>query len=384
MVVGLGWTHVPATAGARVGVTDTEGDRGGERDADVAVRGGGLGARGRGGGPYGKGGAATFVGCVPRGAPPALSWPTQRISRGRRPRPRPRRPARLRRSPGARPGGDGGPSRALREPASRSPSPSGGLPTLPTSHLALPGCPRWRKSTPRVRPPLRASRSRGPSGPRGRPARAPLGSRHEPRSPCPAGRRRRLAPRSHRQSVPVGGTRACPGPTTSSRVFTDSDRPPTVLRNLGTLFGQDASAAPGISRSSRSTRASSTRRRQLLQNPAYFDPANIVWLALAGGATRWRPRSATLGFGRAAIRHRIPFIVKLNHNQFLHYPNTYDQILFAPCNRPSIWGASGVGATIYFGSDDADREPGDLPVLRRGAPARDVHRAVVLPAQRRL
>jgi class I fructose-bisphosphate aldolase len=92
------------------------------------------------------------------------------------------------------------------------------------------------------------------------------------------------------------------------------------------------------------------------KNPAYFDPANLIELALAGECSAVATTLGTLGAVSRRYVHRIPFIVKLNHNQFLHYPNTYNQIMFASVRQAADLGAVGVGATIYFGSDDADRE----------------------------
>jgi class I fructose-bisphosphate aldolase len=92
------------------------------------------------------------------------------------------------------------------------------------------------------------------------------------------------------------------------------------------------------------------------KNPAYFDPANICELAIAGDCNAV---ATTLGTSASVSRryvHKIPFIVKLNHNDFLHYPNTYDQIMFGHVQQASDLGAVGVGATIYFGSDEADRQ----------------------------
>ena len=83
--------------------------------------------------------------------------------------------------------------------------------------------------------------------------------------------------------------------------------------------------------------------------------------------------------------HKIPFIVKLNHNDFLNYPNTYDQVMFGSVRQAADLGAVGVGATIYFGSEGADRQiGGGLGGFRRGPPPGPVHRPVVLPPQRRL
>jgi class I fructose-bisphosphate aldolase len=148
-----------------------------------------------------------------------------------------------------------------------------------------------------------------------------------------------------------------PGPDYLSRVFTDSDRSPTVLRNLGTLFNHGRLSGTGyISILPVDQGIEHSAAASFSKNPAYFDPANIVELALAGECNAVATTLGTLGMVARRYVHRIPFIVKINHNQFLHYPNTYDQITFGSVRQASDLGASGVGATIYFGSDDADRE----------------------------
>ncbi len=148
-----------------------------------------------------------------------------------------------------------------------------------------------------------------------------------------------------------------PGPDYLSRVFTDSDRSPTVLRNLGTLFNHGRLGGTGyLSILPVDQGIEHSAAASFSKNPAYFDPVNLVELALAGECNAVATTLGTLGLVSRRFVHRIPFIVKLNHNQFLHYPNTYDQIMFASVGQAFDLGASGVGATIYFGSDDADRE----------------------------
>jgi class I fructose-bisphosphate aldolase len=148
-----------------------------------------------------------------------------------------------------------------------------------------------------------------------------------------------------------------PGPDYLSRVFSDSDRSPTVLRNLGTLFNHGRLGGTGyISILPVDQGIEHSAAASFSKNPAYFDPANLLDLALEGECNAVATTLGTLGILSRRFVHRIPFIVKLNHNQFFHYPNTYDQIMFASVRQASDLGASGVGATIYFGSDDADRE----------------------------
>src|SRR5215204_308814 len=91
-------------------------------------------------------------------------------------------------------------------------------------------------------------------------------------------------------------------------------------------------------------------------NPMYFDSGNIVKLAIEGGCNAVASTLGVLGSVARQYAHRIPFIVKLNHNEFLSYPNSYDQIKFANVKQASDMGAVGVGATIYFGSDESKRQ----------------------------
>ena len=92
------------------------------------------------------------------------------------------------------------------------------------------------------------------------------------------------------------------------------------------------------------------------KNPEYFDPARLCDLALAADCSAIATTLGGLGAVARRYVHRIPFIVKLNHNDFLHFPTTYDQVLFASVRRAIDLGAIGVGATIYFGSPESDRQ----------------------------
>ena len=117
-------------------------------------------------------------------------------------------------------------------------------------------------------------------------------------------------------------------------------------------------------------------------NPAYFDPENLMRLAVEGGCNAFASTLGVLGAISRKWAHQIPFIVKLNHNELLTYPNEYDQVQFGSVQRAWDLGAAGVGATIYFGSDQSRRaDRRGRRAVRGGPSARDVHRAVVLPAQ---
>jgi len=149
-----------------------------------------------------------------------------------------------------------------------------------------------------------------------------------------------------------------PGPDFVDRVWAGSDRSPQVLKNLqwltngsgrlrGTGYVSILPVDQGIEHSGGASFA---------PNPAYFDPANIVELALEGGCNAVASTVGVLGAVSRTYAHRIPFIAKLNHNEFLSYPNAYDQIRFGSVQRAWDMGAAGVGATIYFGSDESRRQ----------------------------
>src|SRR3974390_1512559 len=148
-----------------------------------------------------------------------------------------------------------------------------------------------------------------------------------------------------------------PGPDYLERVFAGSDRNPTVLRNLGTLFNHGRLGGTGyVSILPVDQGIEHSAAASFAKNPAYFDPLNLLELALAGECNGVATTLGTLGLASRTHVHRSPFIVKLNHNAFLHVPDTYDQIMFASVQQAADLGAMGVGATIYFGSDDMDRE----------------------------
>src|ERR1700734_2044297 len=153
-----------------------------------------------------------------------------------------------------------------------------------------------------------------------------------------------------------------PGPDYLSRVFTDSDRSPNVLRNLGTVFNHGRMAGTGyLSILPVDQGIEHSAAASFSKNPAYFDPLNILELALAGDCSAVATTLGTLGLAARKYVHRIPFICKLNHNAFLHVPNEYDQIMFGNVQQAFDLGAVAVGATIYFGSDDMDRELQQVP-----------------------
>jgi class I fructose-bisphosphate aldolase len=148
-----------------------------------------------------------------------------------------------------------------------------------------------------------------------------------------------------------------PGPDFVDRVWRDSDRSPNVLRNMQLLFNTGRLAGSGyISILPVDQGIEHSAGYSFFPNPDYFDPANVCELAIMGGCNAV---ASTLGIMGAVARryaHKIPFVLKINHNEFLSYPNTYDQILFASVKQAFDMGAIGVGATVYFGSEESKRQ----------------------------
>ena len=148
-----------------------------------------------------------------------------------------------------------------------------------------------------------------------------------------------------------------PGPDFIDRIWSASDRTPRVLRSLQTLFDTGRlrgtgylSILPvdqGIEHSAGSSFA---------PNPEYFDPENIVRLAIEGGCNAVASTFGVLGAVARRYAHKIPFIVKINHNELLTYPNKFDQVMFGTVDEAHDMGAVAIGATIYFGSEESTRQ----------------------------
>ncbi len=148
-----------------------------------------------------------------------------------------------------------------------------------------------------------------------------------------------------------------PGPDYINDVFTLSDRSPTVLRNLGTLYGHGRLGGTGyLSILPVDQGIEHSAAASFAPSPGYFDPARLCDLAIEGGCNAIASTLGTLGSVSRRYVHRIPFIVKINHNDLLRYPNTYDQRLFATARQAADLGAVGIGATIYFGSEGSVRQ----------------------------
>ena len=148
-----------------------------------------------------------------------------------------------------------------------------------------------------------------------------------------------------------------PGPDFVDRVFADSDRCPPVLRNLQSVFDHGRLGGTGyLSILPVDQGIEHSAGASFAPNPIYFDPENIVKLAMEGGCNAVASTLGVLGAVARKYAHKIPFIVKINHNQLLSYPNTFDQRLFASVEQAFDMGAAAVGATVYFGSEESNRQ----------------------------
>jgi len=148
-----------------------------------------------------------------------------------------------------------------------------------------------------------------------------------------------------------------PGPDFVDRVFAATDRSNTVLRNLQWLFDSGRLAGTGyVSILPVDQGIEHSGGASFAPNPAYFDPEKIVELAYEGGCNAVASTIGVLGSVSRKWAHRIPFIVKINHNETLTYPGSYDQVLFGTPQKAWEMGAAAIGATIYFGSPESDRQ----------------------------
>jgi class I fructose-bisphosphate aldolase len=148
-----------------------------------------------------------------------------------------------------------------------------------------------------------------------------------------------------------------PGPDFLDRVFSITDRPPQVLANLAKLFGHGRLSGTGyVSILPVDQGIEHSAAASFAPNPKYFDPANIVELAIEGGCNGVASTFGVLGAVSRKYADKIPFIVKINHNELLTYPNRFDQVMFGSVQQAKDMGAVGVGATIYFGSPESTRQ----------------------------
>ena len=150
---------------------------------------------------------------------------------------------------------------------------------------------------------------------------------------------------------------ALPGPDFAERVWLDSDRNPQVIRSLQQIYDNGRLAGSGyVSILPVDQGIEHSAGASFAPNPAYFDPAKIIELALEGGCNAVASTFGALGMTARRFAHRIPYIVKVNHNELVTHPNTHEQIMFGTIQQAWDMGAVAVGATVYFGSEDSNRQ----------------------------
>ncbi|MBN1123126.1 MAG: class I fructose-bisphosphate aldolase [Anaerolineae bacterium] len=162
---------------------------------------------------------------------------------------------------------------------------------------------------------------------------------------------------THRCQTIPGGKLHLPGPDFVDRIFALSDRPTPVLRSLTALFEHGRLSGTGyLSILPVDQGIEHSAGASFAPNPIYFDPESIVELAIEGGCNGVASTLGVLGSVARKYAHRIPFILKFNHNELLTYPNKFDQVFFARIDQARDLGAVAVGATIYFGSPESSRQ----------------------------
>lgn len=168
-----------------------------------------------------------------------------------------------------------------------------------------------------------------------------------------------------------------PGPDFVDRVMSESDRSPAVLRAMQTLINHGRLAGTGyVSILPVDQGIEHSAGASFAPNPQYFDPENIVKLAIEGGCNAVASTYGVLGSVARKYAHKIPFIVKINHNELLTLPNKFDQVLFGTVREAHDMGAVAVGATIYFGSDESTRQITEI--ARAFAQAHELGMACIL------
>lgn len=168
-----------------------------------------------------------------------------------------------------------------------------------------------------------------------------------------------------------------PGGDFVDRIFMPSDRNNRVLGNLNWLFNHGRLAGSGyLSILPVDQGIEHSAGASFAKNPAMFDPENIIKLAMEGGCNAVASTYGALGALARKSAHQIPFVVKINHNELLTYPNTFDQIMFGTIDQAYEMGAAAVGATIYFGSAESDRQI--IEVARAFAYAHELGLATIL------
>ena len=168
-----------------------------------------------------------------------------------------------------------------------------------------------------------------------------------------------------------------PGPDFVDRVLMQSDRNNRVLGNLSWMHNHGRLAGTGyLSILPVDQGIEHSGGASFAKNPDYFDPENIIRLAIEGGCNAVASTFGVLGMMSRKYAHKIPFLVKINHNELLTYPNSFEQILFGTVEQAYNMGAAAIGATIYFGSDDSHREL--IEIAEAFALAHDLGMATVL------
>src|SRR5579862_7481957 len=148
-----------------------------------------------------------------------------------------------------------------------------------------------------------------------------------------------------------------PGPDYVERIYAGSDRPARVLTSLQALIDHGRLRGTGyVSILPVDQGIEHSAGASFAPNPMYFDPENIVRLAIEGGCNAVATTLGVLGAVARRYAHKIPFLLKLNHNELLTYPNKFDQIMFAHVQQAADMGCAAVGATIYFGSEESGRQ----------------------------
>lgn len=162
---------------------------------------------------------------------------------------------------------------------------------------------------------------------------------------------------AHKTTTIPKETLNLPRPDFIDRVWSASDRNPRVLRSMQTLFDNGRLAGTGyLSILPVDQGIEHSAGASFAPNPMYFDPENIVKLAIEGGCNAVASTFGVLGVVARRYAHKIPFIVKINHNELLTYPNRFDQVMFGTVDQAHDMGAVAVGATIYFGSEESTRQ----------------------------
>lgn len=170
---------------------------------------------------------------------------------------------------------------------------------------------------------------------------------------------------------------ALPGPDFAERVWLDTDRSPNVIGSLQRIYDHGRLGGTGyVSILPVDQGIEHAAGASFAKNPDYFDPKNIVELAIEGGCNAVASTYGVLGATSRRYAHRIPFIVKINHNELLTYPNKFDQIMFGTIKQCRDMGAAAVGATIYFGSPESGRQI--VEVAQAFAMAHEMGMATVL------